>query len=191
MRFIIALLGFAIAVAVFMFYTRPAYDSISVLQKEIADYDQALEKAAELQRLKQALLSRYNAFDPADLDRLHKLLPDHVDNVRLLLDLDSLASHHGFALQNVVISGPSQADAGRSAGATIGSTNQRYDSLTFSFATQGTYQDFIIFMQDFEHSLRIVDLVSLSLGAAPVPTGVTLSEPYYQFNVSIRTYWLK
>ena len=190
-RFIISILGFAIAVSVFMFYTRPAYDQVRGLQQEITDYNQALEKAAELQSLKQSLLSRFNAFDPADIDRLHKLLPDHVDNVRLILDLDSLAATHGFALQNVVISNPTQGDAGRSAGATIGASNQRYDSLTFGFSTQGTYQDFVVLIEDLERSLRIVDLVSLGISRVEAPQGVAVSEPYYQYNVTIRTYWLK
>jgi Tfp pilus assembly protein PilO len=191
-RFIVAILGFCIAIAVFVFYTRPAYDQVGGLQKEIADYNQALEKAAELQQLKQALLSRYNSFNPEDLSRLAKLLPDHVDNVRLILDLDSLASRHGFTLENVVISGSSQSDASRSsASATIGASAQAYDSLTFRFGTQGTYDDFVVFMEDLERSLRIVDLVSLNLSRVPLPTGVVTAEPYYQYDVVIRTYWLK
>lgn len=193
-RFIIAILGFVIAVSVFAFYTRPAYDRVRGLQQEIVGYNQALDKAAELQELRQTLLSRYNSFDPGDLDRLHKLLPDHVDNVRLILDLDSLAARHGFSLQNVVISNPTQGESGRSASAVIGATGQQYDSLTFGFGTQGTYQDFVVFMEDLERSLRIVDLVSLSIGRAPAPKEAEVAavvEPYYQYNVTIRTYWLK
>ena len=190
MRFVIAFLGLAIAGAVFFLYTKPAYDSSRALQVQIAEYNQALEKAGELQRLKQALLSRYNAFDPQDIDRLHKLLPDHVDNVRLVLDLDNLASSQGFALQNVVVSSPtSQSDSQQPIGA-IGAGNQQYDSLTFSFSTTGTYAGFVQFMETLERSLRIVDLVSLSISPAG-NTEVALPEPMYTYAVTIRTYWLK
>lgn len=190
MRFIIAIIAFAIAGAVFFLYTKPAYDSSRTLQAQIAEYNQALEKAGELQRLKQALLSRYNAFDPQDIDRLHKLLPDHVDNVRLVLDLDNLASSQGFALQNVVVSSPASEDGAEQPIGTISASNQQYDSLTFTFSTSGTYSGFVQFMETLEKSLRIVDLVSLSI--SPISSSdVVLPEPLYSYNVTIRTYWLK
>ena len=70
-------------------------------------------KRPSSEQLKQSLLSRFNAFKTEDLDRLRKLLPDHVDNVRLILDLDNLAARHGMALQNVVISEPASESGAR------------------------------------------------------------------------------
>lgn len=190
-RFIISITIFALAGAVFIFYTKSAYDDVKVLQHEMTQYDQALERANELQSLKQSLLSRYNAFNPADIDKLHKLLPDHVDNVRLVLDFDTLANRHNLALQNVVI-GRGSADAaspGKSSGAEkIGANNNKYDSLTLKFSTQGTYRDFVAFMDDAQLSLRIVDLVALTLSRGGDSQG---GEEMYRFDITIRTYWLK
>lgn len=197
-RMIIALMGFAIAIAIFFLYTKPTYDSARALQILITEYNQALDKAGELQRLKQALLSRYNAFNPADIERLHKLLPDHVDNVRLVLDLDNMASRYGLALQNVVVGGLAQETSTTVIGAIGG--GQSYDSLTFKFSTEGTYENFVHFMEDLEKSLRIVDLVSLSMASSGAPSASTAanaknvappSEPQYRFEVTVRTYWLK
>ena len=101
---IISLVCLSGAIALFFLYTKPTYDNLRSVTEKIGQYDLALDKAAELQRLKQSLLSRYNSFNPDDIERLHKLLPDHVDNVRLVLDLDTLASKHGLALQNGVVS---------------------------------------------------------------------------------------
>jgi len=198
-RFIIAIVGFVIAGAVFMLYTRPAYDTVRSIQAEIAQYDQALEKANELQRLKQTLLSRYNSFNPTDVDRLHKLLPDHVDNVRLVLDFDNLANQHNLAIQNVVVGkdneGPANGGKVVAAAAVVGGNSKAYDSLTLKFSTQGTYTNFIAFMEDVERSLRIVDMVSLNLSSAGSgstgSTGSTGGEAVYRFDVAIRTYWLK
>jgi Tfp pilus assembly protein PilO len=187
LRTIVSLLGIGGAVALFLLYTKPTYDSVEGLRDENESYDLALEKAAELQRLKQSLLSRYNAFNPQDIERLHKLLPDHVDNVRLILDLDSLASKHGLALQNVVVSQPGTTNEGR--GNVIGPSQRTYESLTFEFGTVGTYERFKIFLLDLEQSLRIVDVVSLSID----PSGASVSangDPNYSFGVSLRTYWL-
>lgn len=178
---------FAGAVAIFVMYTKPAYDSVRSVQAQIAEYDSALSKADELQRLKQQLLSRYNAFNPVDIDRLKKLLPDHVDNVRLVLDLDTLASKHGFALQNVVIDAQGiTAQTGDVP--VIGADYSTTDSLTLKFGTTGSYPKFVEFMAALEDSLRIVDLVELNMDPDTSAQG---GEASYRFDVTLRTYWLK
>lgn len=210
MKLIIAIVGVVLSGAVFFWYTKPAYDSSLVLKASIAQSDAALDKAAELQKLRQTLLSRFNTFDPADLDRLQKLLPDHVDNVRLILDLDNLAERDGLALQNVdVSSAQKQTAKSQTALGAIGASNQKYDSLTLTFSTIATYSDFVLFLTDLESSLRIVDLVSLTISSAggagaaaanaanAFPTSNARNstgprtEPLYTFNMTLRTYWLK
>ena len=188
-KLILSAAAFVFALGVFFMYTQPTYDSARILQQEVDKYNEALGKAAELQQLKQTLLSRYNAFDPESLDRLKKLLPDHVDNVRLVLDLDNLAGSHGMALQNVIISNPSSETGGGSSLGTIGAARQKYDSLTLKFSTRATYPRFIQFLESLESSLRIVELVSLNL-APDTPPAVS-GEPQYRFDITLRTYWLK
>lgn len=181
---VIALVCVGGAIALFFFYTKPAYDSLGTIQGQISQYNQALDKAAELQRLKQSLLSRYNSFNPADIDRLHKLLPDHVDNVRLVLDLDTLASKHGLALQNVVISATAPEEPG--ANEVIGPSLEEYGTLTLGFATTGTYDRFVQFLNDLEKSLRVVDVTELRI--TPTSGG---GVPTFRFDITLRTYWLK
>ena len=186
-RSIISLIGVGGAIALFVFYTMPTYDGVKTLMMENESYDLALDKAAELQRLKQSLLSRYNSFNPQDMERLHKLLPDHVDNVRLVLDLDNLAAKHGIALQNVVVSRPSGTESAQGE-TVIGPSRQQYDSVTMSFATVATYEAFQDFLLDLEDSLRIVDIVDLSIENDATTEGGPL---LYRFNIVLRTYWLK
>lgn len=200
-RLVFAILGVALAGSIFFFYTQSAYDDVKAAQGQIAQYDAALDKAAELQQLKQSLLSRYNAFNPTDLDRLQKFLPDHVDNVRLILDLDSLAGRYRLGLQNVDVSGSSgqSGTKNQTAIGAISASSQKYDSLTLKFTTHGTYNSFIQFMTDLESSLRVVDLVALSISSNTVavasgPTGGRasgFSEPQYTYDITLRTYWLK
>jgi len=148
MKLIIAIVGVVLSGAMFFWYTKPAYDSSLALRAGIAQNNAALDKAAELQKLRQTLLSRFNTFDPADLDRLQKLLPDHVDNVRLILDLDNLAEDAGLALQNVdVSSAQKQTAKNQTALGAIGASNQKYDSLTLTFSTITTYSDFVGFLK--------------------------------------------
>lgn len=198
-RLILAIAGVLLAGGIFFFYTKPTYDSVRSIGAQVDQYDAALDKASELQQLKQSLLSRYNAFNSNDLDRLRRFLPDHVDNVRLILDLDSLAGRYRLGLQNVDVSGSSGASSAKSQTAlgAIAASGQKYDSLTLKFTTHGTYTAFLQFITDLESSLRVVDLVSLSISSntpgTSGPSGAkqTVGEPQYTYDVTLRTYWLK
>jgi Tfp pilus assembly protein PilE len=184
---VISIVGLVAALGLFFYHTKPSYDSAQTLRTQIAEYDAALMKAAELQERKQALLNQFNTFKQEDRDRLQKLLPDHVDNVRLILDLDNIAARRGMALQNVVVSTPGTGQEVQTAVGSISSSKQKYDVLTTKFSTRGTYAAFQQLITDLETSLRIVDLVGLKILAAEG----TASEPQYQFEVTLRTYWLK
>jgi Tfp pilus assembly protein PilO len=195
------ILAIAVAGAVFFVYTRPAYSSVKALQARIGEYNAALDKARELQELKRSLLARYNTFSTEQLDRLTRMVPDHVDNVRLVLDLDNMATRYGMAVQNVVISKAEVVDKAATVIGAIGEQKKKYDSLTLQFSTRGTYGNFALFVQDLEASLRIVELDAFSIdpdqdsnkpaaveaGKEPPPP----QEPLYRFNLSLRTYWLK
>jgi len=186
---IIAATALIAAGAIFFLYTQPTYDAAGTTKAQIAQYDSALSKATELQQTKQTLLAKYNAFDPNAIDKLQKLLPDHVDNVRLILDLDNLAGTHGLALQNIVVSTPSQTSDQNDASA-VGASNAAYDSLTLSFTTIATYDQFMQFLTDLETSLRIVDLASLKIAPSGASAGKG-AQPTYAFDLTLRTYWLK
>ncbi len=179
-----------LAGAIFFWYTKPTYDGVQSIRMESAQYDAALAKANELLQLKQTLLSRYNSFSAGDRDRIGKLLPDHVDNVALILDLDNLAAKYRMPIENVDVSTPASSASGQSGIATIGSNGQKYDSVTIRFTTRGTYTDFMTFMKDLEAALRVVDLVTLSL-TPDISSNGPNGEPGYSYEMTLRTYWLR
>lgn len=183
-RYTVSIICLIAAGTIFFVYTQPTYDSVKTVNTQVAQYDAALSKASELQQRKQTLLSQYNTFSQTDMEDLTKLLPDHVDNIRLILDIDSLATKHGMAIQNVVVSSNQTQDAQTSTLGSVTSSKQKYDSLTLKFSTQASYQTFRQFLADLETSLRIVDLISLSITHSD-------SSQLYSYDVTIRTYWLK
>lgn len=190
-KLFVTVLMLIIAATAFFGYTNPAYSHVKDLQGQASQLDQILSEASEFQRLKSALLFKYNSLPSDQLVRLQKLLPDHVDNVRLILDVDSLAAKDGLSLENVIInaaddgSGSNAANAG--ALGEINAQNIPYDSLTLQFRTSGSYEKFVQFMRELEASLRLVDVVELSASANAADS----KSPTYSFNVKVRTYWLK
>lgn len=193
-KILISIFTLVLAGAVFFMYTQPAYSSIQTLRGRITEYDAALNKSRELQELKRSLLARYNTFSTEQLDRLTRLLPDHVDNVRLVLDIDSLAVRYGMGLQNVTITRPEIVERATTVIGSIAIDRKKYDSLLIEFSMRGTYPNFVKFIEDLEAGLRIVELESLALDPEAVKTGDEqgLAEDFiYRYTISLRTYWLK
>ena len=201
MRSIISILGIVLAGVIFFGYTKGAYDSIQATQAQIVQYNAALDKATQLQELKQTLLSRYNSFSPTDLARLQTLLPDQVNNIGLILDLDTLANQFGMSLENVNIGSSGDNSTASTAGGpgSVGASTQPFDSLDVTFTVHGTYSQFIQYITNLEKSLRIVDLVGLTVAAgggsgnqpAVAPNTSGGDNLVYSFNITLRTYWLK
>ena len=63
--------------------------------------DQALIAAQKYIAQQNQLASARDAIDPKDLEALTTFLPDSVDNVRLILDLNALAARSGISVMNI------------------------------------------------------------------------------------------
>jgi hypothetical protein len=57
-------------------------------------------------------------------------------------------------------------------------------SVELTFNVSASYEDFLALLADLEHSLRIVDIESISFDAA---TEGDINE----YTITIRTYWLR
>lgn len=115
-----------LAVGLFLGYINPTYSNeISATKAQIASYQSALTAADQFHQ-KEAQLTRDRAAIPADkLARLETFLPDSVDNIRLILDLDALAARSGITLSNFDIgssNGTGKSGTGGAAAPSAGTT---------------------------------------------------------------------
>lgn len=179
MRSLLPIFFVLIALGIFFGFIDPAYDRIKELRAEESMFNDALDRSKELQQARDQLLSQYNTFSQGNLTRLEKMLPDNVDNVRLILDFDSIAARYGMRLRNIALdTSDDRAERGQ-----VGSNGEDYESIVLSFAVTGDYNSFRSFLEDLEQSLRLVDVSAISFSADE--SGV------YDYSVSIKTYWLK
>ncbi|MEK7613178.1 MAG: type 4a pilus biogenesis protein PilO [Patescibacteria group bacterium] len=180
MRFVIPAVLIGAAIGLFVLWTNPTYQGSKELQKQVSSYDEALNKAQELRKIRDELLGRRNTFATEDMQKLQRMLPDNVDNIRLIIEINNIAARHGLSLQNVELGELSDSREARAAFA-VGSSGDPVGSVDISFAVSTTYEVFLSFLADLERSLRIVDVQTIGFSAgAKVP----------QFSLSIRTYWL-
>ncbi|MEJ0001962.1 MAG: hypothetical protein WDN09_02160 [bacterium] len=189
-RFLTALVLVALAIAGFFMLTKPLYGDVMALRAEAASYDAALSNAKSLEAERDKLTEKYNAMSPENLTKLGKLVPDNVDNIRLILEIGKIALPYGMILKEVKYDTPSEdpnatVDAGMPEG--DASALKDYGSWSLEFTTTGNYDNFMAFLKDLQSNLRIVDISSIDF-SSDNGTGAAGS---YAYHFKIRTYWLK
>lgn len=172
------------AIGIFFFYIRPTWSgSIAAVKSAIALDIQALVAADQYATQQNTLASARNAIDPEHLTRLSTFLPDSVDNVGLILDLNALAARSGLSLSNIDVTtevGPSAASAGQ--GLPAAGANP-VGSIDLSLSAIGTYAALQSFLVGVERSARILDVRDVVVRGSD--TGV------YNYQMSLRLYWLR
>lgn len=201
---IIPLLLLIGAIGLFVGYTQPTYGgSVTALKEEMANLDSALKAAEQFKQKEAQLTQQRNAISGEQLERLESFLPDSVDNVQLIVDLNSLASRSGVQLSEFSIEGGTETETTGNTAA-IGAPNtaaltsstapvqgntlalqssDSTESLELSVSATGSYAAFRTFLAGVEQSLRPLDVIELSVDDSN--TGV------YTYDVTFRLYWLR
>ncbi|MFA5933819.1 MAG: type 4a pilus biogenesis protein PilO [Candidatus Paceibacterota bacterium] len=187
-QFITPIILVAVSVGTFFFFTNPLLTEVKDLRVKQSDLNEGLNNSQKLIEKRDSLLSQYNSFSPDSLKRLKNLLPDNVDNIRLIIEIEQMAAKYGMQLTNVkfdvIPKGITQAES-----TTTGGNNKDYGTFNLEFSTQGSYANFNSFLGDLEKSLRIVDINSLSFTASE--TASAAASGIYKYDMKIKTYWLK
>ena len=180
-RLLIPLILLCAAIGLFVLYIDPAYQTIQKLQAQVSAFDDALNKSKELKRVRDQLLSRRNTFPDEKLQKIEKILPDNVDNIRLVIDINNVAARHSLTLKNVQLGNISDSTKAKNALA-VGTSGSPVGSVDLGFVVNAPYINFLSFIQDLEHSLRVIDIEKISFTAGEKDSS--------DYTVSIRTYWL-
>lgn len=177
MRAFTPILLLIVSVGIFFLYIDPKYQEIKILRAEEAQYNDALNKSKELQKERDKIKDKFNKIPAAEVERLEKFLPDNVDNVRLINDLEAIVGRYGAHLRNIRIGTPaaSQRDV-------LGDVS-KYGILTLEFSIQTSYKNFLLILRDLEDSLRLADVTSISFLSSDNDTS--------DYSLAIKTYWLK
>jgi Tfp pilus assembly protein PilO len=187
MNLITPIILIIISIGTFFVYIDPNYrqenlasgkKSIIELQKEVEQYEKALNDIHEISAKRDSLIQQKAKISTEDLTKLGKLLPDNIDNIKLVIDIKNIAETNALTLKNIKLD-----TANRSESDKIGQDNNKYGTVGLSFSVNSTYENFQKFLTDLEKSLRLVEINELSV------TGNETN--IYDFSVSLKTYWLK
>ena len=183
---IVPILFILIAVGLFFGYINPTYTGkIAELDAEINGYENALAAADRFAEKESELLLQREGIPTEGIARIEAFLPDGVDNVQLILDLNSLASRSGLQLSDfdVASSEEGETESPRGQDQLSLQSDGPSESLDISVSAVGTYASFKSFLEGVEWSLRPLDLVELTVQDSQ--TGV------YNYDMTFRIYWLR
>jgi len=149
---------------------------INEKQKQ-ADY---LAMVSKIEIKKGELLTEFNNIDVDDRKYIDTILPNSLDFVRLISQIDAVGSRYGLSIDKT-----SFKETSASTGDSISEAGPEkpYQSAIISFSFNASYNQFNSFMDDLGKSLRILDIKSMKLSTAE--TGV------YSYDVEFEVYWLK
>ena len=201
-RNLTAFILIVIAVGIYVTVTQGIIASAGQVKTVNDRYVAAIGNAARLVAARDQVLKDYNAISDGDRARLDKMIPNTVDNIRLIIDLNGIAASRHMSFKSITAAVSSSGAAGSHApaasspsasamnapmvGGAAGSQRisaPTLDTVTVSFSVSATYQDFINLLQAMETDLRIMDLSHLSVTANDTGT--------YDWSLQFKTYWIR
>jgi Tfp pilus assembly protein PilO len=181
-----------LAIGIFFTFTNPQIGELKQTQAINDGYLVAINNSKTLIQKRDAVLNDYNKLDDTQKQNLNKMLPNNIDNVRLIIDVNAIAQKHNLSVKSIhtsAVSGGAAASAptpqsGQPRTGTQSSSELAgYNTMSLSLSASATYQNFLDFLNDVQASLRIMDISHLVVTANETGT--------YDYSVDIKTYWMK
>lgn len=185
-----------ISAAVFFFFIDPQYKEVKSLKIEIEENEKTLELAKQLRQKREELKEKYNSISTDEKADLGKLLPDTVDNVRLIIDINNIAEKYGVVIRDISIGEDDKSKDDTKVIESeftdfVGSSAISYPDtskigvISFSFSVSTQYDVFVELLKALEQTLRIVDIRDVTI------TRGEKDDIFYNYKVTMDTYWLK
>ncbi len=189
MRTILLLIIILGSIGGFLLFVKPQYEVARDMKREIALSTSSLDTAERLKTSREELITKYNAIPKSDLDNLKTLLPDSVDNIRLIIQMDSIASRNNLSiLRNVEYQVTKKSTTPETQNQSPEAFRKPYGEFAISFQTTGQYKNFLSFISDLEENLRLVDITTIEFQPT---SGVQSLTGNMTYKVTLKTYWLK
>ena len=158
-RNITALILIILAVACYFTYTQGAWSDAMAIKKVNDQYTSAIANAQRLVKVRDQVRSDFANISVDDQNKLAKMIPTSADNIRLIVDMNSIASKNGISLKDIKASAVNDqtTTASPSSSQGISINTPKLSTVKVSFGTTASYAQFMNFLQALELNLRIMD----------------------------------
>ena len=171
-----------VSVALFFVFVNPHYQQTQLLLEQKTEYEDALNRARELESARDELFTKYNSFSRTDLDRLYRLVPEEINIVKLVADMDDVAGRYGIAIKGISVE---EEIVDNSMQIVPEERVNSYLTTSISFSFEVKYDQLVNFIRDLEKSLQVIDIVSVSFSSDEKETEI------YEYKIKFNTYRLR
>jgi len=191
MKFLLPVILVIIAGGLFLLWIDPTYKDIQVVLNENQGYVDAIEKVEEVRKKRAEIQEIRETISEEQITRLKKILPERINNIDLILDINNIADINGMNISDIRINDLSRDQNGERGEINI--NDEGYETVSFSFSVVSTYDNFKEFLSDLSLSLRVVDVTTVTI--TPINNnsiseqGASSVIDLYRFDVGIDTYW--
>jgi hypothetical protein len=177
-----------LAVLIFFFVIQPKYEEAKAVRVETDQYNTAATQYTVFNAEVQERLLKRDNIKTADRNRLDLLVPESLDDTRMLVDIDAIARESGVIITNIQTTND-DVDASSLVSKNTQTSNPGTvpvnDELRTSDITldvMGEYDAFKKFLQGIETSLSIMHVVEMTFSKSDGDFNI--------FTVTLRTYAL-
>ena len=168
----------------------PTYQEIKELRLIRANYVEKRENASKIEKAKMDLKKKYKEISTNDLHKIKKFLPNHIDNIELIVDINRIAKNNNIRhISDIFLERKTSSKKGGNKAEIEIKEKGDYESITLSFSFVSKYENFKIFLNDLKRSLRLVDISNISIRQIENQEE-NPNANIFQFSLAIRTYWL-
>ncbi len=170
-----------VAIGLFFVVIDPVYKQVQLLQETKRENDIMIVKAKELREKRTQLMDKYNSISMEQRDKLNRVLPETIDNIRLIADIDKIADNSAIALSSFTLGGDVNQE---SDSRVVDRTGREYGVIELGFSFSTDYENMKKFLEKLENSLRLVDIRKISVNAGS-------EDGIYSYSLLLNTYWLR
>lgn len=145
-----------ISVGIILTYITPTFENISTAQEQIAVYQDELGQVSAVNALLQTKLQQIDQVSDTDLNRLLTYIPDTIDVLAVMRDLENITNQSGARVIDITDNGPLE-ETTESREQRRGSVDEGPYPYIFALTVEGTYnqvKELITLMENNEYPLE-------------------------------------
>jgi hypothetical protein len=159
------ILSIGLAVLITVFYTKPEFTEISQIQSQIKNYNLERQRADDTNQKLAMLVSKMESVPVSDRTRLATYMPQILDEVSVLRDIQFIVSDAGVTYKTLKYNGI-VADNSEKARLSQDETNTNIEPHEFTVSVDGEYDQLKDFFSMLEQNKYPLQVYKLSLTAS-------------------------
>lgn len=168
----------------FIVFIIPDFNEFRKIKAETVELERNIEIIKNLEISREVLEREKLSISNRDIERLNKLIPSSAENIKLIIEIDEIAKRNGLtSVRDVAYDTTNDAII---PGQEV--EQSPYKSFEVKFSTSGQYNQFVLFLEELEKNLRLVDITSIDLKNNETTSARTVQTQ--DFEVTLKAYWL-